>query len=67
MNKWTRMQVKEEKTETVTVKKELKEVSDNDLEIAENNVKAFLEDFSIWIIASTFPPIILKPRFHIRL
>ena len=37
---------KEEKTETVIVKKELKEVSDKDLEIAENNVKAFLDDFS---------------------
>ena len=37
---------KEEKTEAVIVKKELKEVSDKDLEIAENNVKAFLEDFS---------------------
>ena len=36
----------EEKTETVIVKKELKEVSDKDLEIAENNVKAFLDDFS---------------------
>ena len=37
---------KEEKTETVIVKKELKEVSDKDLEIAENNVKTFLDDFS---------------------
>lgn len=37
---------KEEKTETVIVKKELKEVSDKDLETAENNVKAFLDDFS---------------------
>ena len=37
---------KEEKTETVIVKKELKEVSDKDLEIAENNVKVFLDDFS---------------------
>ena len=37
---------KEEKTETVVVKKELKEVSDKDLEIAENNVKTFLDDFS---------------------
>ena len=41
-----KLEIKEEKTETVTVKKELKEVSDNELEIAENNVKAFLEDFS---------------------
>ena len=37
---------KEEKAETVIVKKELKEVSDKDLETAENNVKAFLDDFS---------------------
>ena len=37
---------KEETTETVIVKKELKEVSDKDLETAENNVKAFLDDFS---------------------
>lgn len=37
---------KEEKEETVIVKKELKEVSDKDLEIAENNVKTFLDDFS---------------------
>lgn len=37
---------KEEKIETVIVKKELKEVSDKDLETAENNVKAFLDDFS---------------------
>ena len=37
---------KEEQAETVIIKKELKEVSDKDLEIAENNVKAFLEDFS---------------------
>lgn len=39
-------QEKEEKNETVIVKKELKEVSDNDLETAENNVKVFLDDFS---------------------
>lgn len=40
--------VKEDKKEeeTVIVKKELKEVSDKDLEIAENNVKAFLDEFS---------------------
>jgi len=37
---------KEETTETVIAKKELKEVSDKDLEIAENNVKVFLDDFS---------------------
>lgn len=39
-------QDKKEETETVIVKKELKEVSDKDLETAENNVKVFLEDFS---------------------
>lgn len=37
---------KNEKNETVIVKKELKEISDKDLEIAENNVKTFLDEFS---------------------
>ena len=34
-----------EEKETVTVKRELKEISEKDLETAENNVKSFLEDF----------------------
>lgn len=38
--------VKETKKETVVEKKELKEVSDKDLEIAETNAKAFLDDFA---------------------